>query len=75
MADELDTAAPAAAETNTKSSSSVPCKCNCECDEDDEESYTIIRHKELTITIYGKILIRKDLVSLSKYEVSVAIDK
>ena len=66
VSDEVDTAV---AETTAKSSTRR-CKCNRECDEDDEESHTIIRYKNLTITIYGKISIGNNLISLSKYEVS-----
>jgi len=69
MSDEIDTAV---AEPTAKSSTRR-CKCNRECDEEDEESHSIIRYKDLTITIYGKISIGNDLISLSKYEVSLAI--
>jgi len=65
-ADETDTAGAVAA---TSGSIHCKCKCRCECDEEDEESHTIINYKDLTISIYGKIPIGSDLVSLSIYEV------
>ncbi|XP_065889649.1 uncharacterized protein [Dysidea avara] len=74
IADETDTASAVTA-TAAKSPALVPCKCNRECDEGDEESYTIIRYKDLTITIYGKVSIGDDLISLSKYEHLCLLDE